>query len=1619
MIILPRSKLAAILLVCLFMIGAMGPLISILIVAESADIIITGNTVWQDQVIHSSGSIVIENGGNLTLQNTILIMNLTSNGEYNITVKGGGTLWIVQNSTMKSNSTYKFVIYLEPGSQLYIKNSSIQDIGYSYQPGLEIRGNSTHRTKVEVLESRIEMTGILVVNATVSFNEVNITSYSTNVDLFSIGEGSSIKLNATSIDFDPTITSTTTTLITVPLSLNAYHNESRLLINGTNITGSFYRLIQSQVYYKNLTVIINNSRISCTYSTPGLGKLQRNTLLHIENSKIEYQASPTPLFEVDEDNVVEIVNSTLINAYIYINWYKDNLKWGKINITDTILDYGIVSNTYYGSTLDKLYVENVSNSNGQKLILLRSQNTPITITQAENPYQIIILDSKGPVEAAGLTLNRSIQPVIASNSSLSLDSVNITVYDDDDTTKGYLPRIILSLNTTNLTIKNATLTSDTGYAGPAILFLNGGNLTIANTTVNVTREYFLKLEKETTGVQLFAKLVDSTIYIDSKVLYRDYTGENNAVMVIDNVTWIGYSSSQRDLTIGVSQYGKLYIVNSTFTDIVPIGLDLSSPSTLIRPYDYSQIIIVSSTINITNYPLVQYQSTPGVVVNLTGNNVTLNYGYSGDRYIIFLGSGNENGSVHIINNDFRGVPGLATSHIGVVYIDSASSNETVNVTGNRVEDCILGVVVGSNVKEGNSITIKNNEFTTMGGIIFSPGSSARQIIEGNTIAGEEIIYIAGGNNIVLEENATKSIGQIIIVDSKNTSIRNIVSNKENIMIQVINSDNTTINNITVKTTSGDYLLKTIMTYNSTNTKLSGSTINQTSHNGPYSVNGVPDGGIYIVNSTVSIESSILRLVDSIEGSRLAYIYYSNATLNNVEIILNAPISNPVAVEARYSNLTINNSHALLNGYLSAFTRASYASLVIANSNITDPDKGAGLDVDHSNVLVKDTLFYGYFAKALDLWYGTLEAARINVSRADDALYALQTGWINLYDSYLEGLVDLSTLENVHISNTVVDNDVYGSYGLRLYSVKNAFIEDSKITRPGLSTYWSNVYIGNSHNVTLVNVTVAGGGGNGIQLEYSSDMVIVNSNISLNKVYGIKVSSGSLTGYYLGIAGNGYYSTTTSYDGIYLSTGRVEIHYSNITGNYRLGAYMLQQANLSYNYWSSTTGPELLTSVDLADEIDPEEILDPSNQSLQGNKIIYDPFLQQPPIREKTPPTGWMDSPVNGSTVFGLVDIIVMGKDNEGVSTTIVFVDGRIEAVLYGTNQTYKWDSTTVPDGDHNITILTIDYSGNLDRKTYILHVANVHPYTEIIQPKQNYTYVGGVYTVKVFSSDNNPDRLDVYINGTLKTSWYGSNAVGIIPYSIYTTNYNDGDIVEVKFTLTDLDGYTSTSIVYLKIDNTDPTAILYSPANNSYVPEMINITFEVQDNLQFQRADVTINSTLVHQTTNTGIQTTTISALGYGYRTGDILAINLTSIDSANNTKTIIHYVTLDMELPSTQITDPANNTQVSGTVNLAFTASDNYGVTNVQIYINGTLVYNRSFTNTNTITDTYAWNTNLYTPGVYIVEITAVDVAGNTNTTTYHYYVTPTPVPEPGYIYIVVIIILAVLLVKYVTKTT
>lgn len=256
------------------------------------------------------------------------------------------------------------------------------------------------------------------------------------------------------------------------------------------------------------------------------------------------------------------------------------------------------------------------------------------------------------------------------------------------------------------------------------------------------------------------------------------------------------------------------------------------------------------------------------------------------------------------------------------------------------------------------------------------------------------------------------------------------------------------------------------------------------------------------------------------------------------------------------------------------------------------------------------------------------------------------------------------------------------------------------------------------------------------------------------------------------------------------------------------------------------------------------------------------------------------------------------------------------------------------------------------------------PIVRIDKPVQG-SYVKGVVEVVVFVYDDNFEKAELSINGTIVESWAST---GEHTYNWDTTTYIDG-VYKLDLTARDKAGNIAEEAMTLTVDQTLPSAIIDTPEEGSYVKGLIIISVTGSDN-NFEKLQLCINTTQVLTLNATGTYT-------YAWNTSNIrdgvYIITLEVYDKANNTATAKSEVFVDNTFPTVEIKQPQNDAYVKGTFNVLVYGNDTnflqmslyIGENPVETWIAGG-------------EQTYIWDTSLLSDGSYTMKLIVSDIAGN-----------------------------------------
>ncbi|MBX5326204.1 MAG: S8 family serine peptidase [Candidatus Bathyarchaeia archaeon] len=237
---------------------------------------------------------------------------------------------------------------------------------------------------------------------------------------------------------------------------------------------------------------------------------------------------------------------------------------------------------------------------------------------------------------------------------------------------------------------------------------------------------------------------------------------------------------------------------------------------------------------------------------------------------------------------------------------------------------------------------------------------------------------------------------------------------------------------------------------------------------------------------------------------------------------------------------------------------------------------------------------------------------------------------------------------------------------------------------------------------------------------------------------------------------------------------------------------------------------------------------------------------------------------------------------------------------------------------------------------------------------------------------------------SVQMQWVATDSQsGVIKYSVYLNNQFVANTTLASYVLSNLiQGPNNVTIVaYDKagnyanrqttiiVDLASPTVEILSPANNSYVRQVVPINISGADD-HFDYMDLFIDENKV-ATFPAGVHTYLWNTTMELYATHQITLIGY---DTVGNNASVTITVVVDNILPTVNIASPANNPYVAGNITFVFVAQD-FVLKNASIKI---IKIGDSVTFDVTGKTSHPFNTATLTDGNYIVKLIAYDLAEN-----------------------------------------
>jgi len=368
--------------------------------------------------------------------------------------------------------------------------------------------------------------------------------------------------------------------------------------------------------------------------------------------------------------------------------------------------------------------------------------------------------------------------------------------------------------------------------------------------------------------------------------------------------------------------------------------------------------------------------------------------------------------------------------------------------------------------------------------------------------------------------------------------------------------------------------------------------------------------------------------------------------------------------------------------------------------------------------------------------------------------------------------------------------------------------------------------------------------------------------------------------------------------------------------------------------------------------------------------------------DTTAPTVTITSPLAGSTLSGTATINVSATDNVGVTSVEFYINGA----LAGTNATgsFSWNTASFADGSYTLQARAYDAARNIGTSAALgVSVKNTvsdltSPTVQITSPTPGGT-VAGLVSVNVSASDN---------VGVTKVEWYLDGAVAATnssgSFSWNTTTCPNGAHA-VYARAYDAAGNAGTSVTEnVTVQNTladtaAPTVTIASPAAGGTVSGVVFVNVSASDNVGVTKVEWYLNNTFMGSNASSSASFSWNAA---AYANGSY-SLTARAYDAAGNVgmsaaTTVSVQNAADATAPAVQITSPNGGATVVKNMKVYVTATDNVGVTRVDLVVDG-----KVYSTSSIATPVFSWNTSKTSRGSHTLQAVAYDIASNSTRST------------------------------------
>ncbi len=395
------------------------------------------------------------------------------------------------------------------------------------------------------------------------------------------------------------------------------------------------------------------------------------------------------------------------------------------------------------------------------------------------------------------------------------------------------------------------------------------------------------------------------------------------------------------------------------------------------------------------------------------------------------------------------------------------------------------------------------------------------------------------------------------------------------------------------------------------------------------------------------------------------------------------------------------------------------------------------------------------------------------------------------------------------------------------------------------------------------------------------------------------------------------------------------------------------------------------------------------EDLSENRTTVGPvqvMVDNLPDLDIIPPNVVITYPAAAQTVTGEIIIAVEATDNDAVSHVEFFINGVSFATDYNLPYRYNWNTLNpelaTEDTEHILHVIAVDLSGNAASPSpvsvFVDNTESEPPTIVITEPAGGQT-VNGTIPIHVSATDNFAmSHVNFIINDNQVYTDYSN------PYRYDWDTYSEQEDSWhiIRATAVDENGTSSmstpVSVFVNNVDNAPPTGMILNPLAGQTVTGAVNIQVNANDNDGISSVQFFIDGTSVHTDTSPPYEYLWNT---YSYQEDHTHSISILITDYSENTTAldpigvfVDNHPQDDVTPPGAVILYPLSGQIIDGIVLIDIHASDNLGISTVELFINQTLVNTDDNAPYEFEWNTVTWGGN----GEVILQATVTDVSGN-----------------------------------------